>query len=179
MDISEVKRGMHVLIDGELYRVVNFLHVKPGKGAAFMQTKIKNVKTGATLDRNFNTNYKIELAQITRLNMQYLYNDGSTYYFMDNNTYEQMEIPAVRIGDDKYYLLENSNVDVEMFNGELLGINIPDKVTMAIASIEPGSSNNSKFAITETGLKVEVPLFINEGEKVIITTVDGKYYSRG
>ena len=91
MEISEVKKGMHVLIDGELYQVIDFLHVKPGKGAAFMSTKIKNVRTGSTIEKNFNTNYKVDEAHITRRNMQYLYNDGDTYYFMDNQTYELLE----------------------------------------------------------------------------------------
>ena len=113
MEISEVKKGMHVVIDGDLYQVIDFLHVKPGKGAAFMSTKIKNVRTGTTLERNFNTNYKVDEARINRTNVQYLYNDGSTYYFMDNNTYDQVEIPAERIGDDKYYLIEN-NSDIPM-----------------------------------------------------------------
>lgn len=184
MEISDIKKGMHVIIDGDLYRVVDFLHVKPGKGSAFMQTKIKNIKTGATIDRNFNTNYKIEQANITRQNMQYLYNDGQTYYFMDNQTYEQMEIPADRIGDNKNYLIDNLSVDVESLNGELLGIKIPEKLEMKVVSIDMSStsgssSNQTKDAVTETGFVVKVPMFINEGETIIVTTADGKYYSRG
>lgn len=184
MEISDVKKGMHVIIDGDLYKVIDFLHVKPGKGSAFMQTKIKNVKTGATLERNFNTNYKCEEARITRQNMQYLYNDGSMFYFMDNNTYEQMEVPAEKIGDDKNFLIENNSVDFNMLDGQILGIQLPEKLEMTVTSIDVASTSGSsskqmKDATTETGLVVKVPLFINEGEKIIVTTDDGKYYSRG
>lgn len=183
MEISDVKKGMHVIIDGELYQVIDFLHVKPGKGSAFMSTKIKNVRTGTTLERNFNTNYKIEEARITRTNMQYLYNDGSTYYFMDNNTFDQLEIPAEKIGDDKFYLIENNNVDVATLDGKLLGITIPEKIEMTIVSVDSAStastaSRPTRDGTTETGLVVKIPLFINEGEKIIVTTSDGKYYSR-
>lgn len=183
MEISDVKKGMHVIIDGDLYQVIDFLHVKPGKGSAFMKTKIKNVRTGTTLERNFNTNYKIEEARITRNNVQYLYNDGSTYYFMDNTTFDQMEIPAEKIGDDKFYLIENNNVDVATLDGELLGIQIPEKIEMTIVSVDSAStastaSRPTKDATTETGLVVKIPLFINEGDKIIVTTSDGKYYSR-
>lgn len=184
MEISDIKKGMHVIIDGELYKVVDFLHVKPGKGSAFMQTKIKNVKTETTLERNFNTNYKCEEARITRQTMLYLYNDGSTYYFMDNQTYEQMEVPAERIGDDKNFLIENNTVDFNMLDGEILGIQLPEKLEMTVMSIDIASTSGSsskqmKDAVVETGLVVKVPLFINEGEKIIVTTEDGKYYSRG
>ncbi len=183
MEISEVKKGMHVIIDGDLFQVIDFLHVKPGKGSAFMKTKIKNVKTGTTLERNFNTNYKIEEARITRSNVQYLYNDGSTYYFMDNQTFDQLEIPAERIGDDKYYLIENGNVDVSSLDGQLLGIQIPEKVEMTIVSVDSATSASTasrptKDATTETGLVVKIPLFINEGDKIIVSTADGKYVSR-
>ncbi len=183
MEISEVKRGMHVIIDGEMYKVVDFLHVKPGKGAAYMNTRIKNVRTGATIERNFNTNYKIEEARIDRTNVQYLYNDGSTYYFMDNQSYEQVEIPAEKIGEDKVYMIENNNYDMASYNGSLLGITVPEKLEMTVTSIDPASMSSSsskptKDAIMETGLVVKIPVFINEGEKIIVTTVDGKYYSR-
>lgn len=183
MEISEVKRGMHVIIDGEMYKVVDFLHVKPGKGAAYMNTRIKNIKTGASIERNFNTNYKIEEARIDRTNVQYLYNDGSTYYFMDNQSYEQVEIPAEKIGDDKVYMIENNNYDMASYNGSLLGITVPEKLEMTVTSIDPASMSSSsskptKDAIMETGLVVKIPVFINEGEKIIVTTVDGKYYSR-
>ncbi len=183
MEISEVKKGMHVLIDGELYQVIDFLHVKPGKGAAFMSTKIKNVRTGSTIEKNFNTNYKVDEAHITRRNMQYLYNDGDTYYFMDNQTYEQLELPKEKIGDNKDFLIENNSVDIATFNGELLGISLPDKIEMTVVSIDPSTLSSTatkptKEAILETGLKLRVPAFINEGEKIIVTTVDGKYYSR-
>lgn len=183
MEISEVKNGMHVLIDGELYQVISFLHVKPGKGAAFMSTRIKKVRTGVTIDRNFNTNYKIEEAHISRRNAQYLYNDGDTYYFMDNENFEQTEIPAERIADNKNFLIENNSVDIVTFNGELLGINIPEKLEMTVVSVDPSTlastaTKPTKEAVVETGLKLRVPEFIKEGEKIIVTTCDGKYFSR-
>jgi len=183
MEISEVKKGMHVIIDDALYQVVDFLHVKPGKGAAFMKTKIKNVRTGTTLERNFNTNYKIEQVQIERKTMQYLYNADGTFYFMDNSTYEQFELSEEKIGDDKYYLIENNTVDMAFLDGELLGITLPEKLEMTIMSVEQSakssaSTNARKNAYVENGLLVEVPLFINEGEKIIVTTCDGKYFSR-
>ncbi len=183
MEISEVKKGMHVLIDGELYQVIDFLHVKPGKGAAFMSTRIKKVKTGVTIDRNFNTNYKCEEAHISRRNAQYLYNDGETYYFMDNETFEQSEIPAERIAENKDFLIENNSVDIVTFNGELLGIIIPEKLEMTVVSVDPSTLSSTatkptKEAVVETGLKLRVPDFIKEGEKIIVTTCDGKYFSR-
>ncbi len=183
MEISEVKKGMHVLIDGELYQVIDFLHVKPGKGAAFMSTRIKKVRTGVTIDRNFNTNYKIEEAHISRRNAQYLYNDGDTYYFMDNESFEQSEIPADKVADNKNFLIENSSVDIVTFNNELLGIIIPEKIEMTVVSIDPATIASTATkptveAILETGHKLRVPEFIKEGEKIIVTTSDGKYYSR-
>jgi elongation factor P len=179
MDISEVKKGMHVIIDGDLYKVIDFLHVKPGKGSAIMKTKIKNVRTGTTLERNFNTNYKCEAAMINHINAQYLYNDGSTYYFADMNTFEQIEVSAAQIGDDKDYFLENLEVQVDMLDKEILGVTIPEKLTMTVTKFDPTRETSSELAaITETGLMVRVPKFITQGEKIIVTTADGKYFSR-
>ena len=183
MDINDVKKGTCIKLDDQVWQDVEFLHVKPGKGAAIMKTKLKNVRTGATLERNFNANLKVEEASIFRTLVQYLYKDGDTYYFMDNNTYEQIGIPEDKIGDDKYYLIDNLEVYMATIDGELLGITVPDKVELTVTSIDPsrvsGSSTNAtKEATLETGLVVRVPLFINEGEKVIISTADGKYFSR-
>lgn len=183
MDISEIKKGMIVIIEGTMYQVVDFLHVKPGKGAAFMNAKLKNVKTGSNIDRNYNTNTKIEQVSIERKTVQYLYNADGLYYFMDNETYEQFELSEQQLGSNKDFLIENSDVDIQRYNGELLGIILPDKIEMTIVSCDPGVKGNTqssatKDAKTETGLAIRVPLFINEGEKVIISTSDGKYYSR-
>jgi len=183
IDVNDIKNGMTLLIEGGIYQVVEFLHVKPGKGAAFMKTKLKNLRTGGTIERTFNTNLKFEKANITRSTMQYLYNTGDTYFFMNMETYEQVELSASQIGDDKYYLIENMNVTISFFEGELLGVILPDKVEMVITESEPATKGNTtnnalKDATCETGLKVRVPLFIDQGEKIIVSTSDGKYVSR-
>jgi len=183
IDINEIKKGTVIKVDDQFYQVVEFLHVKPGKGAAIMKTKLKNVHTGATLERNFNSNLRVEEAQIFRTIVQYLYKDGDTYYFMDNNTYETIEIPEDKIGDDKYYLIDNLEVYMATLDGQLLGITVPEKLELTVTSIDPASVSGSntgasKEATLETGLKVRVPLFINEGEKIIVSTAKGEYYSR-
>ncbi|MBQ4558153.1 MAG: elongation factor P [Clostridia bacterium] len=183
VDVNSIKNGMTLLIEGNIYQVVEFLHVKPGKGSAFMKTKMKNLRTGANLERTFNTNVKFEEARIDRKAVSYLYEAGGTYYFMDNNTYEQYELNEEQIEESKLYLIEGMNVDLTFYGSELLGIKLPEKVEYTIVECEPGIKDSTataatKVAKTETGLVVRVPMFINEGEKIIITTVDGKYYSR-
>ncbi len=183
INVNDIKNGMTLMIEGQIYQVVEFLHVKPGKGSAFMKTKLKNLRTGATLERTFNTNVKFEKANINKQNVQYLYNTGDTYFFMNMDTYEQLELSSDQIGDNKNYLIENMNVYVILYEGELLGIDLPDKVEFTVVETEPavrGNTTNSamKDAKVETGLIVKVPLFINQGEKILVTTVDGKYSSR-
>ncbi len=183
INVNDIKNGMTLMIDGNIYQVVEFLHVKPGKGSAFMKTKLKNMRTGGIVERTFNTNVKFEKANITRSNVQYLYNTGDTYCFMNMETYEQLELSEAQIGDDKYYLIENCSVDLVQFEGELLGLILPDKVEFTIAETEPAVKGNTtnnalKDAYTETGLLVKVPLFIEQGEKILVTTADGKYSSR-
>ena len=183
INVNDIKYGMTLMIEGQIYQVVEFLHVKPGKGSAFMKTKLKNLRTGATLERTFNTNVKFEKANINKQNVQYLYNTGDTYFFMNMDTYEQLELSSDQVGDNKNYLIENMNVYVILFEGELLGIDLPDKVEFTVVETEPavrGNTTNSamKDATVETGLVVKVPLFINQGEKILVTTADGKYSSR-
>ncbi len=183
INVNDIKNGMTLMIEGQIYQVVEFLHVKPGKGSAFMKTKLKNLRTGATLERTFNTNVKFEKANINKQNVQYLYNTGDTYFFMNMDTYEQLELSSDQVGDNKNYLIENMNVYVILFEGELLGIDLPDKVEFTVVETEPavrGNTTNSamKDATVETGLVVKVPLFINQGEKILVTTADGKYSSR-
>ena len=183
INVNDIKNGMTLMIEGNIYQVVEFLHVKPGKGSAFMKTKLKNMRTGGIVERTFNTNVKFEKANITRSSVQYLYNTGDTYYFMNMETYEQLELSADQIGDDKYYLIENGTVDVFQYEGELLGIVLPDKVEFTITQTEPAVKGNTtnnalKDAYVETGLLVRVPLFIEQGEKILVTTADGKYSSR-
>ena len=183
IDINDIKKGMALEIEGGIYTVVDFLHVKPGKGSAFMKTKLKNMRTGGIVERTFNTNVKFEKANITRSSVQYLYNTGDTYCFMNMETYEQLELSEAQIGDDKYYLIENCTVDLVQFEGELLGLILPDKVEFTVAETEPAVKGNTtnnalKDAYTETGLLVKVPLFIEQGEKILVTSADGKYSSR-
>ena len=183
IEVNDIKNGMTLMIEGNIYQVVEFLHVKPGKGSAFMKTKLKNMRTGGTVEKTFNTNVKFEKANISRTSVQYLYNTGDTYNFMDMQTYEQLELSADQVGDNKNYLIENMMVDVIMFEGELLGIVLPDKVEFTVVQTEPAVKGNTtnnalKDAYVETGLLVRVPLFLEQGEKILVTTADGKYSSR-
>lgn len=183
IEVNDIKNGMTLIIEGNLYQIVEFLHVKPGKGSAFMKTKLKNLRTGGTIERTFNTNVKFEKANIQRSSVQYLYNTGDIYYFMNMETYEQLELPADQVGDDKYYLIENMMVDIVQYQGELLGLNLPDKIEFTVVQTEPAvkgntTNNAQKDAYVETGLLVRVPLFIEQGEKILVTTADGKYSSR-
>lgn len=183
IDVNSIKTGMTLIIEGGLFQVVDFLHVKPGKGSAFMKTKLKNLRTGGTLERTFNTNVKFEKANIQKTTVQYLYNTGDTYYFMNMNSYEQFELNSEQLGEDRLYLIENMEVIVSFFDGELLGVILPDKIEMTITATEPAvkgntTNNATKDATLETGLSVRVPLFVEQGEKIIISTSDGKYVSR-
>ena len=183
IEVNDIKTGMTLIIEGGIYQVVDFLHVKPGKGSAFMKTKLKNLRTGGTVERTFNTNVKFEKANIEKSNVQYLYNTGDVYNFMNMETYEQLELSADQLGDDKNYLIENMTVMVSFFQGELLGVILPDKIEMTVVATEPAvkgntTNNATKDATVETGMNVRVPLFIEQGEKIIVSTEDGKYVSR-
>lgn len=183
IEVNDIKTGMTLIIEGGIYQVVDFLHVKPGKGSAFMKTKLKNLRTGGTVERTFNTNVKFEKANIEKSNVQYLYNTGDVYNFMNMETYEQLELSAEQLGDDKNYLIENMTVMVSFFQGELLGVILPDKIEMTVVATEPAvkgntTNNAQKDATVETGMNVRVPLFIEQGEKIIVSTADGKYVSR-
>ena len=183
IDVNDIRNGMTLQIEGNIFRIVEFLHVKPGKGSAFMKTKMQNLRTGATIERTFNTNVKFEEARIDKVKVQYLYEDNGNYNFMDVNTYDQFELSAEQIGDNKNFLKENMEVEITKFENELLGITLPEKIEYTIVSAEPAvkgntTNNTLKDAYIETGLLVKVPLFIEEGEKIIVTTADGKYYSR-
>ncbi len=183
IDINDIKNGMTVIVEGNLYQIVDFLHVKPGKGAAFMKTKLKNLRTGGTIEKTFNTNIKIEKANISKKTMQYLYNTSDMYYFMDMNTYEQVELSEKQIENEKKYLKENLEVELVYFESELIGLNLPEKVeykvTYTTDAVKGNTSTNAlKDATVENGLEIKVPLFICEGDVVVISTKDGKYVSR-
>ena len=183
INVNDIKNGVTIMIEGQIYQVVEFLHVKPGKGSAFMKTKLRNLRTGGIVEKTFNTNVKFEKANINKQNVQYLYNTGDTYFFMNMETFEQLELSSDQIGDNKNYLIENMSVYVILYEGELLGIDLPDKVEFTVVETEPAvrgnTTNNAlKDATVETGLVVKVPMFIEQGEKILVTTADGKYSSR-
>lgn len=182
-NINDIKNGVTFVLDGQIYQVIDFLHVKPGKGSAFMKAKLKNLRTGGTLEKTFNTNIKLEKANINKSTVQYLYNTGDIYNFMDLQSFEQLELTKEQVGDDRNYLIENMNVDVIQYEGELLGLVLPDKIELVVTETEPAVKGNTtnnalKDATVETGLLVRVPLFIEQGEKILVSTKDGKYVSR-
>lgn len=183
IDINDIKNGMTVIIEGNIYQIVEFLHVKPGKGSAFMKTKLKNLRTNTTLEKTFNTNIKIEKANISKKTMQYLYNTGDTYYFMDMQTYEQVEIPSDTISEQIKYLKENLEVELVYYETELIGLNLPEKieytVTFTTDAVKGNTSSSAqKDAELENGMTIKVPLFINENDVIIVSSRDGKYQSR-
>ncbi|MDD3048591.1 MAG: elongation factor P [Bacilli bacterium] len=183
INVNDFKNGMTIGFDNNIYQILEFLHVKPGKGPAFVRTKLKNLRTGAIIDHTFNAGIKVEKAMVEKKTMQYLYNQGNTYFFMNMETYEQVEINKDQILDEIKVLKENLEVETIFYENELLGIILPEKVELVVVSTEPGVRGNTatsatKDAILETGLSVRVPLFINEGETLIISTKDNKYVSR-
>ncbi len=180
---NDLRNGITIQIDGDIFVVLDSQHVKPGKGAAFVKAKIKNLRTGAIFEKTFNAGVKVETAHIDKKPMQYLYSMNDTYYFMNMETYEQIEISKDQIGDSANYLKENGEVSITSFEGEILGIDLPDKIDLVVTHTEPAVKGNTtnnalKDATVETGLLVRVPLFIEEGESIIISTSDGKYVSR-
>lgn len=183
ISVNEFKNGLTIEVDGELWRVVEFQHVKPGKGSAFVRSKLKNLRTGAVQEKTFRAGEKVNQAQIDRKKMQYLYTDGDNYVFMDTNTYEQLELPGSQIEEELKYMKENMVVSIIMFGTETLGVELPNTVDLEVKETEPGikgdtSSGGSKPATMETGLVVQVPFFVSEGDVLTINTSDGTYISR-
>ena len=180
---NDLKNGITIEYEGSIYVVMETQHVKPGKGAAIVKAKLKNLRTGSIIEQTFNAGVKVATARIEKQLMQYLYNMSGVYYFMNMDTYEQLELPEAQIGENAKYLKENLEVYITSFNNEILGVDLPDKVTLAVTHTEPAVKGNTttnalKDAECETGLMVRVPLFIEEGESIIISTSDGKYVSR-
>ncbi|MFH0766872.1 MAG: elongation factor P [Bacillota bacterium] len=181
---NDFKTGQTILQDGNIYSVIEFMHVKPGKGGAFVRTKLRNLRTGSVTDYTFNAGTKIERAQIDKNMMQYLYANGDRHVFMNNESYEQIEIPAAQIEYELKYIFEGMSVEVMFYNNvEILGVSLPDKVVLEVKETVPGvkgdtKTNALKDAIMQTGLLVKVPMFIEEGEKIIVNTNDGSYVSR-
>lgn len=180
---NEIKNGMAIEFEGNLYTILEFLHVKPGKGGAFVRTKLKNLRTGATIDYTFNADVKVKKAMIDKVKMSYLYNDGVNVVMMDPETYEQIEIPNDRLAQELNYMMDGNEFEVVSYEGEILGINLPDKVTLTIVECDPAvkgdtKTNALKDAKLETGLMVKVPLFVENGTRVIIDTRTGEYDGR-
>lgn len=180
---GDFRNGVTFEMDGNVIQIVEFQHVKPGKGAAFVRTKIKNVITGAVLERTFNPNDKFPTAFVERKDMQYLYADGDLYYFMDMETYEQMPIDKSKLGDSFQFIKENMEVKVLSFKGNVYGVEPPNFVELKVVETDPGfkgdtATNATKPAKLETGAEIKVPLFIDEGEVIRIDTRTGEYMER-
>lgn len=180
---NDLRTGVTVEIDGDVFMIVDFQHVKPGKGAAFVRTKIKNVKTGQVFERTFRAGEKLNRAVIERKTMQYLYESGDTYYFMDTQTFEQIPLNKDQIGDPIKFLKENMEVLVMFYEGVSIGIELPTFVELQVVETDPGfkgdtATGGSKPATLETGAVVQVPFFINKGDVVRVDTRTGEYLSR-
>ncbi len=180
---GDLRKGMTIEIDGQVWVVVDFLHVKPGKGAAFVRTKIKNVMTGNVLERTFNPTEKFPRAMVETKEMQYLYNDGDLYYFMDTETYDQLPLNHEKVEDALPYMTENMNVTIKFFKGEAFSVEPPNFVILTVTETEPGfkgdtATAGNKPAIVETGAKIMVPLFVNTGDAIRIDTRTGEYMER-
>ena len=180
---NDLKNGVVLNIDGQLWTVVEFQHVKPGKGGAFVRTKLKNVLSGKVVDKTFNAGVKVETATVDKRAMQYLYRDGDEFVFMDMESYDQIHVSAATVGDAASFMLENQDVVVALHEGTPLFVELPASVVLTIDYTEPGlqgdrSSGGTKPATLETGYAVQVPLFITTGEKVKVDTRDGSYLGR-
>ncbi len=180
---GDFKNGITIDIDGTVYQIIEFQHVKPGKGAAFVRTKLKNVKTGGVIEQSFRPTEKFPAARIDRVDMQYLYNDGDFYYFMDNESFEQTQLTPDMVGDALKFVKENEMVQICSINGQVFSVEPPLFVELEITETEPGfkgntATNATKPAIVETGAQVYVPLFVENGEKIKIDTRTGEYLSR-
>lgn len=180
---NDIKNGSVLSIDGQLWNVVEFQHVKPGKGGAFVRTKLKNVMSGKVVDKTFNAGAKIEIENVDRRDYTYLYTDGDGYVFMDQTDYDQITVPAATVGDAKNFLLENQQVTIALNNGNPLYIDLPASVILEVTYTEPGlqgdrSSAGTKPATLETGYEMQVPLFLETGTKIKVDTRTGEYLGR-
>ncbi len=180
---NDLKNGMTLNLDGQLWNVIEFQHVKPGKGGAFVRTKMRSVLSGKVVEKTFNAGVKVEVAQVDKRDMQFLYKDGEDFMFMDSTNYDQISISKQTVGDAVDYLLENADAIVAMHEGNPLFIELPASVELKITYTEPGlqgdrSSGGTKPATVETGITVQVPLFIKQDEKVLVDTRTGAYLGR-
>ncbi|WP_136706853.1 elongation factor P [Agromyces sp. H66] len=180
---ADIKNGVVLNIDGQLWSVIEFQHVKPGKGGAFVRTKLKNVVTGKVVDRTYNAGAKVDIENVDRRDFTYLYNDGDGFVFMDSTDYDQLTVPASVVGDAKNFMLENQPVTIALNNGNPLYVDLPASVVLEITYTEPGlqgdrSTGGTKPATVETGYEIQVPLFLETGTKVKVDTRSGEYLGR-
>lgn len=183
ISVNDIRRGTVVEYEGGVFQVLEFLHVKPGKGAAFVRAKLKNLRTGAVVDTTFNAGEKLPKANINRQEYQYLYESDGFWTFMNTETYEQVQLNEAQVGDQKFFLLENMNVYIVDWNGTVIGLELPNTVELEVVETEPGFAGDTatgavKPARLQTGYQVKVPLFINVGDKVKIDTRSGEYLGR-
>ncbi|WIX78130.1 elongation factor P [Amycolatopsis rhabdoformis] len=180
---NDLKNGLVLNLEGQLWTVTAFQHVKPGKGGAFVRTTLKHVLTGKVVDKTFNAGTKVETATVDRRNMTYLYKDGQDFVFMDGDTYDQITVPAEVVSDNANYMLENTEVQVAVHENEALYVELPTSVEILIQHTDPGlqgdrSTGGTKPATLETGAEIQVPLFVSTGEKIKVDTRDGRYLGR-
>jgi len=180
---NDLKNGLVLNIEGQLWAVIEFQHVKPGKGPAFVRSKLKNVITGKVVDKTFNAGVKVEIADVDKRDMTYLYSDGDGYVFMDKDTYDQVTLTNEVVGDAANYMLENQDAVVAMYQRNPIYVELPASVTLEVTYTEPGlqgdrSSGGTKPATVETGLAIQVPLFLEQGTKVKVDTRTGEYLGR-
>jgi len=180
---NDFKTGLTIEYDGGIYQVIEFQHVKPGKGSAFVRSKLRNLRTNAVIDKTFNSGLKIETAMIEKNPMQYLYKNVETHVFMNNDTYEQLELHESQLEGKLEFMYEGMEIKIISYEKEILGIELPDKVVLEVIETPGGArgntaSNATKEALTDTGLKLSVPLFINQGDKIVVSTETGKYDTR-
>ncbi|CEI84112.1 elongation factor P [Oceanobacillus oncorhynchi subsp. incaldanensis] len=183
ISVNDFKTGLTIEVDNDIWQVIEFQHVKPGKGAAFVRSKLRNLRNGNIQEKTFRGGEKVEKAHIENNKMQYLYASGDAHAFMDTASYEQIEIPESQIKDQLKFIKENMEVSVVTYQGEIIGVDLPNNVELTVTETEPGikgdtASGGSKPATLETGHIVQVPFFVNEGDVLVINTADGKYVSR-
>ncbi len=183
VDTSQFKNGLRIELDGEPMTITYFQHVKPGKGGAFVRTKVKNLRTGRSFDKTFRAGEKVQEADVEDRRMQYLYQDGESLVFMDTSSYDQIPIQSEQVGDDRRFLKENTEIDVLFWNGKPINIELPAFIEVEITQCDPGlkgdtASNTTKPATIETGAVVQVPLFVKEGERIRVDTRTGAYVER-
>ncbi|KPB05169.1 MULTISPECIES: elongation factor P [Bacillaceae] len=183
ISVNDFRTGLTIEVDNGIWRVMDFQHVKPGKGAAFVRSKLRNLRNGAIQEKTFRAGEKVAKAQIDNRKMQYLYANGDMHVFMDNESYDQLELPSAQIEYELKFLKENMEVAIMMYQSETLGVELPNTVELKVAETEPGikgdtASGGSKPAVMETGVTVNVPFFVNEGDVLIINTTDSSYVSR-